>query len=52
MSTQQREAIDRFYRRSEMTGSTPAELRVSFARNMAHFTAPEGITQHATTTPQ
>jgi acetyl esterase/lipase len=49
MSTQQREAIDRFYRQSEMAGSTPAELRVSFARNMAHFAAPEGITTSDTT---
>jgi monoterpene epsilon-lactone hydrolase len=44
MSTEQREAIDRFYRQSEMPGSTPAELRVSFTRNMAHFAAPDGIT--------
>jgi acetyl esterase/lipase len=49
MSTSQREAIDRFYRQSEMTASTPAELRVSFARNMAHFAAPEGVTTSATT---
>ena len=49
MSTQQREAIDRFYRQSEMAGSTPAELRVSFTQNMAHFTAPEGITTSDTT---
>lgn len=44
MSTRQREAIDLFYRQSEMPGSTPTELRVSFARNMAHFAAPDGIT--------
>jgi acetyl esterase/lipase len=49
MSTSQREAIDRFYRQSEMPGSTPAELRVSFARNMAHFAAPDGITTNDTT---
>jgi monoterpene epsilon-lactone hydrolase len=49
MSTEQREAIDRFYRQSTIDGSTPAELRGGFAQTMAHFATPEGTTTTDTT---
>jgi hypothetical protein len=49
MSTQQREAIDRFYRQSKIDASTPADLRAGFAETMAHFATADGTTATDTT---
>jgi monoterpene epsilon-lactone hydrolase len=49
MSKQQREDADRLWRGSTLGGSSPEEMRTSFAQVMAKFPIPEGVSTTETT---
>ena len=49
MSKQQREAVDKLWREATVDGSSIEQMRAGFARVMAQFPVPDGVTTSETT---